>query len=127
MNLFENIRVAMGAVKAQLLRTILTALIIAIGIMALVGILTAIDAIESSINSNFSSMGSNTFTIRNSGLGIRMGSGSPRPKRFKNITYLETRRFKETLNFPARVSVSTIASQMGVVKYGNEKTNPNTL
>ena len=127
MNLYENIRVALGAVKAQLLRTVLTALIIAIGIMALVGILTAIDAIEASISSNFSSMGSNTFTIRNSGLGIRMGSGSPRPKRFKNITYLETRRFKESLNFPALVSVSTVATQLGVVKYGNEKTNPNTF
>ena len=51
LNLKENIKVAIGSVRAQKLRTTLTALIIAIGIMALVGILTAIDAIESSINS----------------------------------------------------------------------------
>ncbi|HEX5002843.1 MAG TPA: ABC transporter permease [Bacteroidia bacterium] len=127
MNLLENIRVALGSVKAQLLRTVLTALIIAIGIMALVGILTAIDAIESSINSNFSSMGSNTFTIRNSGMGIHMGGSGTRAKRFRNITYLETKRFKDALNFPALVSVSTIATQLGVVKYQYQKSNPNIL
>ena len=40
----ENIRVAFVAIKSQVLRSILTAMIIAIGITALVGILTAIDA-----------------------------------------------------------------------------------
>jgi putative ABC transport system permease protein len=123
----ENIKVALGAVRGQLLRTVLTALIIAIGIMALVGILTAIDAIESSINSNFSSMGSNTFTIRNSGLGIRIGSDGKRPKRHKIITFHQANAFKEALNFPAVVSISTVASQIAVLKFRNEETNPNIL
>ena len=48
----ENIKISLSAIRSQLLRTILTALIISIGIMALVGILTAIDAMKSSINSN---------------------------------------------------------------------------
>ncbi len=123
----ENIQVALGAVKGQLLRTVLTALIIAIGIMALVGILTAIDAIESSINSNFSSMGSNTFTIRNSGLGIRIGKEGKRPKRHKIITYNEAQEFKQLLTFPALVSVSTLATQIAVLKFKNEESNPNIL
>ena len=123
----ENIKVALGAVKSQLLRTVLTALIIAIGIMALVGILTAIDAIESSINSNFSSMGSNSFTIRNSGMGIRIGRDGKRPKRFKSITFLEANRFKELLTFPATVAISTMATQIAVMKYKNEESNPNIL
>jgi putative ABC transport system permease protein len=127
MNLLENIRVALGAVKAQLLRTVLTALIIAIGIMALVGILTAIDAIEASISSNFSNMGANTFTIRNSGMGIRMGGQGSRPKRFKSITYHETHRFKEALNFPAKVGVSTVATMIGIVRFENEKSNQNIM
>ncbi len=127
MTIRENIQVALGAVKSQLLRTVLTALIIAIGIMALVGILTAIDAIESSINSNFSSMGSNTFTIRNSGLGIRIGKEGKRPKRHKIVTFYEAQEFKKMLNFPALVSVSTLASQIAVLKYKNKESNPNIL
>jgi putative ABC transport system permease protein len=127
LTILENTKVALGAVKAQLLRTVLTALIIAIGIMALVGILTAIDAIESSISSNFSSMGSNTFTLRNSGLGIRIGRDGKRPKRFKEITFNEAERFKEDFAFPSAISVSTIASSIGVLKFKQEETNPNVM
>ena len=68
--LFENSRIALQSIKGQLLRTILTALIIAIGIMALVGILTAIDAIKSGLTGQFALLGANTFTIQNRGPNI---------------------------------------------------------
>ena len=42
----ENLNVSLTAVKTNKLRSILTILMIAVGIMALVGILTAIDAIK---------------------------------------------------------------------------------
>ncbi len=125
MNLTENIKVALGSVRAQKLRTTLTAMIIAIGIMALVGILTAIDAIESSINSSFSSMGSNTFTIRNYGMGIRIGKDGKRPKRYQKITFNDAKLFKERFSYPSTVSVSTIASMVGVLKFKNIESNPN--
>lgn len=123
----ENIRVALSSVKGQLLRTVLTSLIIAIGIMALVGILTAIDAIKSSINSNFSSMGANTFTIRNSGLGIRLGKGGKRPKRFERITYQEALAFTKAFQFPGTTAISTVATQVAVAKFKGKETNPNIL
>ncbi|MFM7176738.1 MAG: ABC transporter permease [Bacteroidota bacterium] len=125
MNLKENIKVALGSVRAQKLRTTLTAMIIAIGIMALVGILTAIDAIESSINSSFSSMGSNTFTIRNYGMGIRIGKDGKRPKRYQKITFNDAKLFKERYSYPSTVSVSTMASMVGVLKFKNIESNPN--
>ena len=59
----ENIKIALGSIRAQLLRTVLTILIIAIGITALVGILTVVSAIDYTLNSKFASMGSNTFSI----------------------------------------------------------------
>lgn len=64
MNLKENIREGTKSIKSNLLRTILTAAIIAIGITSLVGILTAIDGIKSSIDTSFSSLGANSFDIR---------------------------------------------------------------
>jgi putative ABC transport system permease protein len=67
MTIKENIGIAFNSIKGNALRAVITALIISLGIMALVGILTAIDGIKSSINSNFSSMGANTFNIKNKG------------------------------------------------------------
>ncbi|MGB4398439.1 MAG: ABC transporter permease [Daejeonella sp.] len=125
MNYTENVKVAMQSVKGNKLRTFLTAIIIAIGITALVGILTSIEAIEGSLTNTFSSMGANSFTIRNRGIGIRIGGGGQRPKRYKAIDYRQATEFKNSFTFPAMISVNVFASFGGTVKYGNEKTNPN--
>ena len=121
----ENIKIAWGSIKAQALRATLTTLIIGFGIMALVAILSAIDIIKFSINSNFTSLGANTFTIRNREMTIRIGRGGKRPKKFRNITYDEAQRFKKEFSFPASVSVSTMASFSAKIAYGSKKTNPN--
>lgn len=127
MDLVENIKIALQSIRGQLLRTVLTALIIAIGIMALVGILTAIDAIKGSISSNFSSMGANSFTIRNSGMGIRIGKKGKKAKRFKQISWQEAQTFKKNFRFDALVSVAAIATPIGTLKYKSVKSNPNIL
>lgn len=124
-NYKENVRVALQSVKSNKLRTLLTAAIIAIGLMALVGILTSIDAIKSSLNSTFSRMGANSFTIRNRGGGIRFGGPGEQPKRHPSITFREAVAFKERFDYPAVVSVNTFASQGATAKYASEKTNPN--
>ena len=63
MNITQNIKEGISAVQANLLRSILTAMIVAIGITSLVGILTAIDGIKASISDSFSSLGANSFSI----------------------------------------------------------------
>lgn len=122
----ENVRLAMQSIKSNRLRTFLTALIIAIGISALVGILTTINAIEVKMTEAFSSMGANSFTIRNRGTGIRIGGPGQRPKAFKPIRYEDAVKLKQRLNTPAPVSISVFASGGATVKYSQEKTNPNT-
>src|SRR3954471_19103958 len=69
----ENIRIAMGSIRTQLLRTILTVFIIGIGIWALVGILTVVSALENTLSSDFASMGSNTFNITQYDMSEQMG------------------------------------------------------
>ena len=108
-----------------MLRTILTIAIIAIGITALVGILTAIDSIKASINSSFTDMGANTFTVRNREIGIRIGKRGKKPKRFQAITYNEAMQFKNEFQYGSAVSVSTWASQTATLKYLSNKSNPN--
>jgi putative ABC transport system permease protein len=121
-----NILLAWRAIKANLLRTVLTFLIIAVGIMALVGILTAIDSMKSSIVSNFSSVGANSFTIRTKGLTIRgKGGSTSSAKTYRDIDYDDAMAFKEKFTYPAQVSLSNRPSMTSSVKYQYEKTNPN--
>jgi len=125
MNYRENIRLALQSIKSNRLRTMLTALIIAIGLSALVGILTTLDAVKTSMTEAFSSMGANSFTIRNRGTGIRIGGQGKRPKPFKAIRYEDAVRFKDSLKTPATVAVSVFASGGSTIKNGSLKTNPN--
>ncbi len=118
----ENIRIALGSIRSNLMRTVLTVFIIAFGIMALVGILTAIESIKSSISNQFQSMGANTFSIVNRESRVRVGG---RLARYKSIEFRDAMSFKEEFNFPAKVSISTFASNVATVKYKSKKTNPN--
>jgi putative ABC transport system permease protein len=119
----ENIRISLVSIRSHMLRTILTVLIIAFGIMALVGILTAIESIKGSINSNFARMGSNTFSIRNH--GIRMHGPNEGANDYRQISYVEARDFKDRFQFPAAASVFTLGTGTATVKYESLKTNPN--
>ena len=121
----ENITIAWRSIKGQLLRTILTIFIIALGIMSLVGMLTAIDVLKQSINDNFSFLGANTFTIRNRGFRAAFGKGGQKPKKHPVITYEQAMQFRNSFQFPSSVSVSALATQAGVIKKNSKKTNPN--
>ena len=121
----ENIKIALSSIRSQSLRTILTILIIALGIMALVGILTAIDVIKGSITENFTSMGANTFNIRNRGSNVRIGGNGKRPPVFRPITFEEARKFKEEFGYSSFVGISSIGNYNATIKTGSLKTNPN--
>jgi len=121
----EIIGMAFQSIRSNLLRAILTLLIIAFGIMALVGILTAIDAIAFSLNDNFSGLGANSFTIQRKWEEVKSNRGGRRQKAGDPIYYKHAMEFKERFDFPAKVSVSFWATNLATVKYNEEKTNPN--
>ncbi|SMO51776.1 putative ABC transport system permease protein [Saccharicrinis carchari] len=122
---YENVQVAAGAIWSNKLRTILTIVIITIGIMALIGIITAVQSIETAISSNFTGMGANSFTIENRGQNIRIGKERSRTRDYGFISYKEAKEFKERFSFPATVTISHQASGNATVKIGSLKTNPN--
>lgn len=122
MTLRENISLALRAIRANRLRSLITIIIIAIGLTALIGILTAIDALESSINSNFTMLGANSFSIRNFN-ELSDGDDKPNPP----ISYKEAVSFKDRYGYGgASVSISAVfIGGSAEVKYGAKKTNPN--
>ncbi len=126
MTLTENISLALIAIRANLLRAVLTLLIIAFGIMALVGILTSIDAIESSLTNNLASMGTNTFNVVRKGTGIGGGRRGRRRTIGDKITFEQASTFKKRYDYPAQVSLSALGSMSAVAKYETTETNPTT-
>jgi len=121
----ENIRIALGSIRTQLLRTILTILIIAIGITALVGILTVVSALKNTLSTNFASMGSNTFNISQYETSTRRRGGGEIDKVNPIISYPEAKAFKENYNYPfTESSLSFTATSRAEVKFESQKTDP---
>jgi putative ABC transport system permease protein len=124
MNIKENIAEGLRSIKGNLLRTILTALIISLGITSLVGILTAIDGIQSSVDNSFSGLGANSFDIRNRP-AMQVRREGQREKRFKNIDYRQASRYKSMFISKGKVSLKTNVTNNAIGKYESKKTNPN--
>ena len=121
----ENIKIAIRSIRSQVLRTTLTVLIIAVGITALVGILTSIDAIKDKLSSEFAQMGSNSFNIRyRSNFGRSSEEGKVQ-KQNPPITFEQAKTFKEEFHYPANICISAMASQIATVKYESTKSDPN--
>lgn len=119
----ENLRIAFDSIKSQLLRTILTVCIIAIGITALVGILSLVKALENTISSDFASMGSNTFNLQR----YEFTSRGSNDKRKVNpvIGYRQVKEFTEQYEYPtAQTAISFQGTRRAEVKYENSKTDP---
>lgn len=121
----ENIRIAFGSIKTQILRTSLTVIIIAIGITALVGILTVVSALENTISSDFASMGANTFNLTQYENTARRRGGEERTIINPIISYPEAVAFKDKFNYPfTETSISFTATSIAEVKYEGDKTDP---
>jgi len=121
----EILRMAFQNIRANMLRSVLTLLIIAFGIMALVGILTAIDAITYSLNDNFSGLGANSFSIERKWAEVKSNQKGRRQKAGEPISYKQALEFKERFDFPAKVSMSFWGNNLSTVKFSDVKTNPN--
>ncbi len=125
MNIIINLQEGLKSISANLLRSILTALIIAIGITSLVGILTAIDAMKASINNSFSNLGANSFEIESKRTDRSRNVSGKEEKRYPPLEYFECKRFKELYKYSNKVSLSTNVSWTAEVKRLSKKTNPN--
>lgn len=140
MNTSDVFSLAFRTVRGNKLRTGITVAIIAFGIMALIGIITAIQAMSQKFTESFSTMGANGFTIRYKERNIRFGNddselkvekkGAKKQKQSslgKNIRMDEAEAFADQYHFPARVGISVFASRNGIINHGTRKTTPNVF
>ncbi len=125
-------------VKGNKLRTAITITIMALGIFALILIITAIKAASQGLTISFSSMGANAFSIRYKERNINFGgnknndtkktkAGKIEKKSSSSIpiSYDEAREFKERYVFPAtKVGIGLRGANGVVANIGSKKTNP---
>ncbi len=117
----ENTIIALQSVKNNKLRSVLTILIIAIGIMAMVGILTAIDSIKFYLEKNFAQMGANTLDITS----LKINQKGSKAVRRKVISYENALQFKTLFPYPIQTSIFYRLTPTATVKYQDKKSNPN--
>ncbi|MHA4844017.1 ABC transporter permease [Flavitalea antarctica] len=136
MKFLDTFLLAFRTVRGNKLRTGLTVAIIAFGIMALVGIKTAIEAMQQKFIESFSSMGATGFTIRFREPRNFFGGGSELKRETKGqkkakksslgkpISREHAEQFKKRFDYPATVALTLFGSRDAVVSLGSKKSNP---
>lgn len=124
MNLIENIKEGLRSVQANLLRSVLTALIVAIGITSLVGALTAVDGIDYKLTESLSSLGANSFEISSRRYRNRQMAGV-NERRHGPLQLNEVLKFIDRYQVASSISLEADLSGAVEVKHKSKKTNPN--
>jgi putative ABC transport system permease protein len=123
MILWETVMLAFQSLRANKLRSALTMLGIAIGIFTVIGVMTAVSGVKSTIEDGLNVLGANSYQISKFPL---VNFSDPR-ERFGNrpdIFLRDAMRFKELMGDEARVSVA-IGRGGRQVFHEEENTNPN--
>ena len=138
MKTLDSLSLSYNTIKSNRLRTAITVIIIALGIMALIAIITAVEAVNQSLTKSFSTMGANAFSLRYKERTVRFGGGPGRgdtkkvnrntlvkkSSEGKPITFEEARGFKERYNFPAIVGIALSGPSGVIVNTDSKKTSP---
>lgn len=140
MKFSDVLSLSFRTIRSNKLRTGLTIAIIAFGIMALIGIITAIKAMNQKLTESFSTMGANGFTIRYKERNLRIGNDNSEVQLSKKtakkqkqsslnkpITIDEAEHFILNYKFPAIAGISAFAGNNSVISFESKKTSPNVF
>jgi putative ABC transport system permease protein len=138
MKIRDTLSLSFRTIRSNKLRTGITVAIIAFGIMALVGINTAIDAMKQKFTESFSAMGANGFTLRYKPSQRRGDFGRSNPEMQKRgqlklkrsdedkpVTKQQAETFLERYQYPAKVALSLQGTENAILSVGDKKSNPN--
>jgi len=124
-SLKESLVMALFAIKANKLRSILTLLGIVVGIFSIISVMTAMGVLRNSIEEGITQLGANTFQLQKFPQG-GPGGGNNRFgfRNRKNITYEQALQIRNKATLAEAVGIE--AWDFGkIIWWGGEKTNPN--
>ena len=123
-NIKESLLMALAAIRASKLRSILTLLGIVVGVFSIISVMTAVGVLQNSIEEGMTQLGANTFQVQkfpafNAGPNERF-----RFRNRKDITYEQALqvRDKATLAFAVGIESWEFGK---IVVWNKQKTNPN--
>lgn len=125
MNFKEIITIALWAIRANKLRSVLTLLGIVVGVFSIIAVMTAVQVLSNSIESGLSQLGSHTFQIQK--IPITMGGSHAERAKYrkrKDITFAQGMKVYEQMTLAKAVGIE--GWEWGkVIKSAAEQTNPN--
>jgi putative ABC transport system permease protein len=141
MNFLDVLSLAYRTVRSNKLRTGLTISIIAFGIMALIGIITAIEAMNQKFSESFSTMGANAFTLRfkernfhfggNNRNDIKLSKKENRKEKKsslgKIITKDDAELFVKMFKYPSMKGIYIFGNRNNIASFEQRKTSPNIM
>jgi len=124
-NLRESLFMALGAIRANKLRSVLTLLGMIVGVFSIIAVMTAMGVLRNSIEEGMTQLGANTFQIQKFPADFQ--SGPEMRRRFRNrkdISYEQALEVREKATYAEAVGIESW--QFGVIVWwGGVKTNPN--
>lgn len=121
----ESLAMALAAVRASKLRSILTLLGVAVGVFSIIAVMTAVSVLRNSIEEGISQLGANTFQMQK--FPVVMGDEHAMRRKYrnrKNISYEQAMAVKEKITTAEMVGIEGWKFGRTVV-WNGQKTNPN--
>ena len=115
----ESFWMATDSIRKNKLRSSLTLLGISIGVFSVIGVMTAIRTLESSVKSGLNVFATNTFVIQKTP-EFNFGEDRKKYRNRKNITYEQYKKLKSRAKLPLLISPADGTSTRNVY-YGGKK------
>jgi putative ABC transport system permease protein len=123
MKFSEILRMSLTSIRSNKLRSALTLLGIFIGVFSIIGVMTAIQVLQNSIESGLSNLGANTFQIEKMP-AIANRTQWMKSLKWKDLTYDQVKAVKERITLAQYVGIGAL-TRAETIQYGSIKTNPN--
>src|SRR5471032_3357614 len=121
----EILRLAFSSLAANKLRSSLTILGIAVGVFSVIGVMTLINGMRTSVETGLNVLGANSFQVSKWGVNIGFSGGDfARPRNRRDITYTVASRFKEQMGDTVHINLRIGRGGQTVINR-DRRTNPN--
>ncbi|HCA80679.1 MAG TPA: peptide ABC transporter permease [Bacteroidetes bacterium] len=126
MELKEILTIAFKAIRANKLRSVLTLLGVVVGVFSIIGVMTAVQVLQNSIESGLSNLGTNTFQIQKFPALFTGGHAQwDKFRRRKDITLTQAEYVAEKMTTARYVAFEAWSWGKTIQTMSGEKTNPN--
>jgi len=116
LNVFDNLRVAIGGISSNKLRSALTTLGVLIGVSAVIILVAVGTGSSQAVESRINQLGTNTLTVFNTG---RFGRASGTQTQVASLTIADVNALENPNNAPDVKSVSPVVSTSETATYGS--------